>query len=88
MRQRGGARGRPGRGIRVELSEKFLLALLVVLQIICGIVLEPGVAGAAFPSLFAFVFAPPMMAALNGIAWWAVMLFVWAACLELDLAAA
>ena len=29
MRQRGGARGRPGRGIRVELSEKFLLALLV-----------------------------------------------------------
>ncbi|MFX8805346.1 hypothetical protein ABTM67_19240, partial [Acinetobacter baumannii] len=31
------------------------------------------------------VFAPPIVASLNGVAWWAVMLFVFAAGLELDL---
>ena len=34
---------------------------------------------------YAFVFQPPGVQALNGIAWWAVMCFVWLAGIELDL---
>jgi Kef-type K+ transport system membrane component KefB len=60
-------------------------APLVVVQIIGGILLGPGVLGAVFPGAYAFVFNPQVMGALNGIAWWAVMLFVFAAGLELDL---
>ena len=60
-------------------------APLVVVQIIGGIVLGPGVLGALFPAYYETVFAPPVIAALNGIAWWAVMLFVFVAGLELDL---
>ena len=60
-------------------------APLVVVQILCGILLGPGVLGAAMPSVFATVFSPPVIAALNGIAWWSVMLFVWVAGVELDL---
>jgi Kef-type K+ transport system membrane component KefB len=60
-------------------------APLVVVQIITGIVLGPGVLGAAFPDYYTFVFNPAVMQALNGIAWWAVMLFVWIAGIELDL---
>ena len=60
-------------------------APLVVVQIIAGILLGPGVLGAVFPDYYAFVFAPPVIGALNGIAWWAVMLFVFVAGLELDL---
>jgi Kef-type K+ transport system membrane component KefB len=60
-------------------------APLVVVQIIGGILLGPGVLGAVFPGAYTFVFNPQVMAALNGIAWWAVMLFVFAAGLELDL---
>jgi Kef-type K+ transport system membrane component KefB len=43
------------------------------------------VLGAAFPAYQAAVFTPPVIAALNGIAWWGVMLFVWIAGIELDL---
>ncbi len=60
-------------------------APLVVVQIIGGILLGPGVLGAQFPGAYAFVFNPQVLGALNGIAWWAVMLFVFAAGLELDL---
>ncbi len=60
-------------------------APLVVVQIICGILLGPGVLGAIFPGYYAFVFNPQVIGALNGIAWWAVMIFVWIAGLELDL---
>ena len=60
-------------------------APLVVVQIVTGIVLGPGVLGAAFPDYYRFVFAPPVILALNGIAWWAVMVFVWIAGVELDL---
>jgi Kef-type K+ transport system membrane component KefB len=63
-------------------------APLVVVQIITGIVLGPGVLGAAFPDYYGFVFNPAVIATLNGIAWWAVMLFVMIAGIELDLAAA
>jgi len=60
-------------------------APLVVVQIVGGIVLGPGVLGRAFPDYYAFVFNPQVIGALNGIAWWAVMLFVWVAGVELDL---
>ncbi|MGE7137237.1 cation:proton antiporter [Luteibacter sp. NPDC031894] len=60
-------------------------APLVVVQIIFGIVLGPGVLGKVFPDYYAVVFAPPVIGALNGIAWWAVMVFVWLAGIELDL---
>ena len=60
-------------------------APLVVVQIVGGILLGPGVLGAAFPNYYSFVFNPQVITALNGIAWWAVMIFVWIAGLELDL---
>jgi Kef-type K+ transport system membrane component KefB len=62
-------------------------APLVVVQIVMGILLGPGVLGKAFPDYYATVFAPPVIGALNGIAWWAVMVFVWIAGIELDLVA-
>ncbi|MCZ8134805.1 MAG: cation:proton antiporter [Porphyrobacter sp.] len=58
---------------------------LAVVQIVGGVLLGPGVLGAAFPDYYAFVFKPDVIGALNGVAWWAVMLFVWVAGLELDL---
>ncbi|MBU7574319.1 MAG: cation:proton antiporter [Hydrogenophaga sp.] len=60
-------------------------APLVVVQIVTGILLGPGVLGKAFPEYHAFVFNPAVIQSLNGIAWWAVMLFVMIAGIELDL---
>ena len=60
-------------------------APLVVVQIIVGIILGPGVLGALYPAFHAIVFTPPVIQALSGIAWWGVMLFVWIAGIELDL---
>jgi Kef-type K+ transport system membrane component KefB len=60
-------------------------APLVVVQIIAGILLGPGILGKAFPAYYAYVFRPAVIAPLNGIAWWAVMLFVCVAGIELDL---
>ena len=60
-------------------------APLVVVQIITGILLGPGILGRAFPEYYAFVFTQPVVQSLNGIAWWAVMVFVWIAGIELDL---
>lgn len=68
---------------RLGRTEYF--APLVVVQIITGILLGPGILGAAFPDYYNFVFDKPVIQALNGIAWWAVMLFVWLAGIELDL---
>jgi Kef-type K+ transport system membrane component KefB len=60
-------------------------APLVVVQIMTGILLGPGALGAVYPDYYKFVFTPPVIQALNGIAWWAVMIFVWIAGIELDL---
>ena len=60
-------------------------APLVVVQIIAGVLLGPGVMGAAFPDYYSFVFNPAVIQTLNGIAWWAVMIFVMIAGIELDL---
>jgi Kef-type K+ transport system membrane component KefB len=68
---------------RLGRTEYF--APLVVVQIITGIVLGPGVLGAVFPEYYRFVFNPAVVQSLNGIAWWAVMCFVLLAGIELDL---
>lgn len=60
-------------------------APLVVVQIIAGILLGPGILGRAFPDYYTLVFNPAVIQSLNGIAWWAVMLFVMIAGIELDL---
>lgn len=60
-------------------------APLVVVQIIAGILLGPGVLGAAYPDYYHFVFTPGVIQSLNSIAWWAVMIFVMIAGIELDL---
>jgi len=68
---------------RVGRTEYY--APLVVVQIITGILLGPGILGAAFPDYYQFVFNPKVIQSLNGIAWWGVMVFVWIAGIELDL---
>lgn len=60
-------------------------APLVVVQIVGGILLGPGVLGVALPDVYTLVFTEKVITALNGIAWWAVMMFVWVAGIELDL---
>ena len=60
-------------------------APLVVVQIITGILLGPGILGKVFPDYYQFVFNPAVVQSLNGIAWWAVTLFVMIAGIELDL---
>ena len=60
-------------------------APLVVVQIATGILLGPGLLGKAFPEYHAFIFTPQVVQSLNGIAWWAVMVFVWIAGIELDI---
>ncbi|MFM9922680.1 cation:proton antiporter [Variovorax sp. H27-G14] len=68
---------------RLGRTEYF--APLVVVQIVTGIVLGPGVLGAVFPQYYKFVFNAPVIQSLNAIAQWAVMLFVFIAGIELDL---
>jgi Kef-type K+ transport system membrane component KefB len=63
-------------------------APLVVVQIIGGVLMGPGLLGAVYPDVYTAVFTPQVVTALNGVAWWAVMLFVFIAGIELDLEAA
>ncbi|MBR7801105.1 cation:proton antiporter [Undibacterium fentianense] len=68
-----------------RLGRTDYFAPLVVVQIITGILLGPGVLGNALPDVYQFVFNPVVVQGLNGVAWWAVMLFVMIAGIELDL---
>ena len=68
-----------------RLGKTDYYAPLVVVQIITGILLGPGILGKVFPDYYRFVFNPAVVQSLNGIAWWAVMLFVMIAGVELDL---
>lgn len=68
-----------------KLGHTEYFAPLVVVQIVTGILLGPGVLGAILPEVYNFLFAPPIIATLNGIAWWGVILFVFFAGVELDL---
>lgn len=63
-------------------------APLAIVQIIGGVVLGPGVLGALFPVWHASVFNSQTLLALNGIASWAVMVFVFIAGVELDVSQA
>jgi Kef-type K+ transport system membrane component KefB len=69
------------RALRLEAC-----APLAIVQIVGGVVLGPGILGALFPAWHQAVFNPQTLVALNGIASWAVMLFVFLAGVELDLA--
>lgn len=60
-------------------------APLVVVQIIAGILLGPGILGAAFPDYYKSIFTEQVIGSMNGIAAWAVMIFVCIAGIELDL---
>ena len=68
-----------------RLGKTDYYAPLVVVQILAGILLGPGALGQIFPDYYAFVFSAPVVQSLNGVAWWAVMIFVWIAGIELDL---
>lgn len=71
-----------------RLGNTDYFAPLVVVQIITGILLGPGILGHIFPDYYKFVFNPSVVQSLSGIAWWAVMLFVFIAGIELDLSKA
>ena len=60
-------------------------APLVVVQILTGILLGPGILGSLYPQYYDFIFTPQVIQSLSGIAWWAVMIFVMLAGIELDL---
>src|SRR5271170_3607385 len=62
-----------------RLGKTEYYAPLVVVQIITGILLGPGLLGALYPHYYAFVFNSAVVQSLNGVAWWAVMSFVWIA---------
>ena len=51
---------------RVGKTEYY--APLVVVQIVTGILLGPGILGAVFPDYYALVFNQPVVQSLNGIA--------------------
>lgn len=63
-------------------------APLVVIQILTGIALGPGLLGSVFPNAYQALFTPEVMWMLGGLASWGIILFVWLAGLELDLTAA
>ena len=67
-----------------RLARTDYYAPLVVVQIVGGILLGPGVLGALFPAYYDLIFTPQTIGSLNGIAWWAVMIFVFVAGIELD----
>ncbi len=57
---------------------------LVVVQIVGGILLGPGVLGALAPAVYGALFRGEVITGINALAQWAVMLFVFVAGLELD----
>ena len=68
-----------------RLGRTEYVAPLVVVQIITGVLLGPGLLGRWWPEGYQFVFTAPVIQSLNGLAWWAVSIFVFLAGLELDL---
>lgn len=59
-------------------------APLVVVQIIAGVALGPGVFGYLFPNAYTSIFSPDVITMMAGVATWAVVLFVSTAGLEID----
>ncbi|MFO1033408.1 MAG: cation:proton antiporter [Hyphomicrobiales bacterium] len=62
------------------------VAPLAIVQIVGGILMGPGLLGALAPAAHAALFTPAVIQSLMGIASWGVMIFVFLAGLELDLA--
>jgi len=60
-------------------------APLVTIQILMGIVMGPGILGHFSQDTYEIIFSPAVIQLLNGLAFWAVMLFVFLAGIELDL---
>jgi Kef-type K+ transport system membrane component KefB len=71
-----------------QLGRTERYAPMVVVQTVAGVVLGPGMLGTIFPDYYSAVFSLTVVASLNGIGWWAVMIFIMLAGIELDLAAA
>ena len=71
-----------------RIAGKRTFAPLVVIQILTGILLGPGLLGELAPGLHAAIFTPHILSVLQGIAWLAVCFFIFVAGLELDLRAA
>ena len=61
---------------------------LVVVQIVGGILLGPGVFGALAPEMHSQIFTPEVIGSLNALGLWAVVIFVFIAGLELDMSEA
>lgn len=61
---------------------------LVVVQILSGVLMGPGILGAVAPQIYGFIFTSQVIGSLNGVAWWAVSLFVFTAGIELNLRSA
>jgi Kef-type K+ transport system membrane component KefB len=68
-----------------RLGRTDYFAPLVIVQIVTGLILGPGVLGAVFHEYHKFVFNPDVVKTLGGIGQWGVMLFVMLAGVELDL---
>jgi Kef-type K+ transport system membrane component KefB len=68
-----------------RLGRTEAIAPLVVVQIVGGILLGPGIAGAVWPEVHTALFKPEVIQNLNGLAWWAVIIFLWLAGIELNL---
>jgi len=58
---------------------------LVVIQIVIGILLGPSILGKFFPSAFEAVFPSESLTILNGLAWIAIILFIFMTGMHLDL---
>ena len=61
---------------------------LVVVQILCGVLLGPGVLGTAFPKYYSFIFRPQVVNKLDAVSTWAILIFMWSSGLELELRSA
>ncbi len=57
---------------------------LVVVQIVGGVMLGPGALGNVLPEVYGAIFRPEVISMLNGLALWAVTMFVFLAGMELD----
>jgi Kef-type K+ transport system membrane component KefB len=71
-----------------KLARADLVLPLVVVQIVTGIALGPGIAGSIAPAWHAALFTQPTIAALTTLGMWGVILFVFTAGVELDLGGA
>lgn len=68
-----------------RIINKDNFAPLLIIQIITGIVLGPGLVGHWIPDLYSTIFNKSTIDSLNGVAWWGVCLFIFLAGIELNI---